>query len=80
MELVLISSLTVVSLGLIFLCLVGLVKNEIIYRIRMRWIDEKYVTQLHSLELPSYMATFFDITLWWYVPLEEYLNKKKNNA
>ena len=61
------------------LCLAVLLKNEIVYRIRKRWIDEIYDSQVNgdgALEwghLPTYDQTFYNPFLWKYKPLKEYL-------
>lgn len=60
-------------------CVVGLLKNEIVYHIRMRWIDEIYDSQVDgdgALEwrhLPTYAQTLYNPLLWKYKPLKEYL-------
>ena len=56
----------VICTTLFLLCMIVLLKNEIVYRIRKRWIDEIYDSQVDgdgNLEwrhLPTYDQTFYD--------------------
>lgn len=62
---------------LIVLCIIALIKNQITYSIRKRWIDDiyHYRVDLRFSDLPDYDSVFLDLTLWRYVPLDKYLKK-----
>lgn len=82
MELVLVVLVVTVLVCLHVLCLVGIIRNEITYRVRMRWIDDIYQRQLQGDDslrwdnLPKYMDMLVDFKLWKYKPLGEYIKNK----
>lgn len=63
------------------LCVVGLIKNELTYRIRSKWIEQIYSSpnwfDLRK-HLPEYSTTFWDMKRWTYISFEDYLKSKEN--
>lgn len=82
MEIAFIYLVVIILIGLHAFCFAGLIKNEIVYRVRMRWIDEIYQSQVDGDKLlgwdnlPRYRDMFLDLKLWKYKPLSEYLKNK----
>lgn len=62
------------------LCLIALIKNQINYSIRIKWIHELYdhpewyYYQQEFTRL-SYDKTFWDLTLWKHIPFKDYVKK-----
>lgn len=64
---------------LIYSAILVLVRNEIVYQVRIRWICDIYSEKvpLRYSDMPSYYSMMFDLTLWRYIPLDQYLKKKQ---
>lgn len=77
--------LVTICLIVIALCVIGGIKNQITYKIRVSWIKEidkrSNWQELGKLfDKISYNDVFFDITMWREIPFEEYLKKKGKKA
>lgn len=73
-----------VLLGLIpLLCILALIKNQINYSIRIKWLDEVFNCedwlQYHKeFQRLDYDSTFFDMKLSRHIPFKDYVNKRIN--
>lgn len=70
-----------ILLTVFVLCVVAFIKNEINYRIRLKWIEEIYKDadwfELRK-KLPEYGTTFRDLTLWKYKSFNSYIETMKD--
>ena len=64
---------------MLVLLVILFIKNEITYKIQIKWIDEVYndrISENGVLEwtmIPSYNKSLFNPFLWKHKPLKEYL-------
>lgn len=72
----------IILLSIPVLGAIALIKNQINYSIRIKWLDEIFDDsdwhEKHKLFYQyDYNKTFMDIKLWRYVPFDEYIKKQK---